>query len=69
MSQAQEERRKQAWESHGKEAFESTFQMLRNLKDEIEKLPVGSQERAEKQEKYDIQYEDAFADYDKQTDF
>lgn len=69
MSQAQEERRKQSWESHGKEQFQSTFDRLNNLKKEVEQLPEESSERAEMQKKYDIEYADAFEAYDKATNF
>ena len=69
MSQAQEERRRQSWESDGKAAFEATFQRLRDLKVEVEKLPEGSPERVEMQKKYDIERQDAFEAYDKATDF
>lgn len=69
MSQAQEERRKQAWESHGEQAFQATFERLRDLKMEVEKLPEGSTERSVMQKKYDDEHNAAFEEYDKATNF
>ncbi|MFN3073172.1 hypothetical protein ACK1JC_06050 [Acinetobacter sp. TY2] len=69
MSQAQEQRRKESWETHGKEQFNPTFDRLNNLRMAVEQLPKGSSERAEMQKKYDTEYADAFEAYDKATSF
>lgn len=69
MSLAQEERRRKSWESHGKAAFDARIAELRNLKKQIEGLPVDSLERTELQKKYEDMYTAVFKAYDKATDF
>lgn len=69
MSQAQEQRRRDSWENGGREAFEPTFEKLRNLENQIAKFPEGSEERAAKQKEYDDYYEAALKEHEKATDF
>lgn len=63
MSQAQEERRKQAWESHHQPMFDKSFQELRDFKAEIETLPSDSQEYAEKMKQHQQRVDDLKEEY------
>lgn len=69
MSQLQEQRRIDAWEKSGNDAFDATFQRLRSLEKEVTELPEGSNERLEKQNQYHSEYASAFEKFDKSTDF
>ncbi|OJU54556.1 MAG: hypothetical protein BGN93_03555 [Acinetobacter sp. 39-4] len=65
MSQAQEQRRKEWFESQGQAMFEPTFERLRKQEAEFKALPIDSEERKTKEQQYNKDVEAASEEYGK----
>jgi uncharacterized coiled-coil DUF342 family protein len=65
MSEAQERRKQESWDTHWAPIFDKSFQELRDFKAEIDLHPVDSEEYASKMKIYNDRVEALRDEYDK----